>query len=152
MGKPTLKQFSDAVQKKGGNLTKVAELFRTSRTQIYRWIEGDENFKNAVLDARMKLFDECLSVARTVSLGIPRVEDGTIVGWAERPDSGMLRYLISTLGRREGFGESLDITSGGEKIENTPLVITACATNEEIEAIKKQITQEAQKRGITPTN
>ena len=152
MGKPTLKQFTDAVQKKSGNLTKVAELFNTSRTQVYRWLEGDESFKNAVLDARMRLFDECLSVARTVSLGIPQIENGVIVGWAERPDSGMLRYLISTLGRKEGFGENLDITSGGEKIKGEPLVITACVTSDEMEKIKQEMADEAKKRGLIPVS
>lgn len=28
----------------------------------------------------------------------------------------MIRYLLGSLGKKEGFGESLDITSGGEKI------------------------------------
>lgn len=148
MRKPTLKQFTNAVQAKGGNLTKVAELLKTSRTQVYRWINEDASFKEAVMDARMKLFDECLAVARTVSVGVPLVENGVFMGWREKPDSGMLRYLISTLGRNEGFGESIDITSGGEKIKDGPLILTTCATAEEIEAIKREMNEEAVKRGI----
>ena len=27
------------------------------------------------------------------------------MGWRERPDGYMIRYLLSTLGRNEGFGE-----------------------------------------------
>lgn len=107
--KPTLEAFENAVAKYGGNLTKVAQSFKRSRSHIYHWINEDENFKRAVDDARMTLFDECLATARVVSLGIPEVKDGKIVGWVERPDSGMLRYLLGSLGRSEGFGERTEV-------------------------------------------
>lgn len=116
MKKPTLKQFAAAVSKHGGNLSKVAENFNVSRTQLYRWMTADKSFKEVVNDARMKLFDECLSTARAISVGIPDIQNGKMVGWIERPDGNMLRYLISCLGKKEGFGESVDITSGGEKV------------------------------------
>lgn len=116
MKKPSLKTFEGAVAKCGGNLSKVAETFKTSRTQVYRWVNSDQSFKEVVNDARMKLFDECLATARVVSVGIPDIANGKIVGWIEKPDSSMLRYLIGCLGKNEGFGESLDITSGGEKV------------------------------------
>ena len=39
-------------------------------------------------------------------MGIPeKDESGNFVGWRERPDGYMIRYLLSTLGRNEGFGE-----------------------------------------------
>lgn len=114
--KPTFKKFEKAVLKYGGNLTKVAESFRVSRTCMYKWVNDDPKFKEVVEDARMRLFDECLSTARIVAAGIPNVVNGKIVGWDERPDSNMLRYLLGSLGKREGFGESIDVTTGGEKI------------------------------------
>lgn len=116
MRKPTLKTFEDAVSKHNGNLTKVAEAFKTSRTQVYRWVNSDKSFKEIVEDARMRLFDECLTTARAISIGIPNIENGKMVGWVERPDSNMLRYLIGCLGKKEGFGESVDVTSGGQKV------------------------------------
>lgn len=136
--KPTLKKFTDAVQKAGGNLTKVAEFFKTSRQQVYRWIKADDSFKGVVLDARMRLFDECLGTARIVALGVPDIVDGKMTGWLERPDSNMLRYLIGTLGRNEGFGESIDITSKGDKITPT-ISIQPLLTADELEQIKKEI-------------
>lgn len=114
--KPTFKQFEKAISKYGGNLTKVAESFRVSRTCMYKWVNDDPKFKEAVDDARMRLFDEYLSTARVVAMGIPKVESGKMVGWNQYPDSGMLRYLMSSLGKKEGFGESVDVTTGGEKI------------------------------------
>lgn len=107
--KPTAKNFKDAMERYGGNLSKVAEAFKVSRTSVYLWINSIPEFKQIVEDARMRLFDECLSTARITANGIPMIEDGRMVGWAERPDSNMLRYLLSTLGRKEGFGETVSI-------------------------------------------
>lgn len=112
--KPTKETFEKAVIKYGGNLTKVAQAFGIGRRHIYQWIKADEEFKQIVDDARMNLFDECLATARVVSLGIPDVQNGKIVGWIERPDSGMLRYLIGCLGKNEGFGEKQEIELSGK--------------------------------------
>ena len=71
-----------------------------------------------------QLLDECLNSARALAIGIPELNDRKqIVGWKEKPDGYMLRYLISTLGRREGFGDSLDVTSNGETIRQEPIRI-----------------------------
>lgn len=107
--KPKVKQFKEAMERYGGNLTRVAEAFNVSRTAVYEWINSIPDFKQIMDDARMRLFDECLSTARIVANGIPMVEGGRITGWAERPDGNMLRYMLSTLGRKEGFGEAASV-------------------------------------------
>jgi len=107
--KPKVKQFNEAVERYGGNLSKVADAFKVSRTAVYKWIDGVPEFKDIVADARMRLFDECLSTARVAANGIPQIERGRMVGWAERPDSNMLRYLLSMLGRKEGFDETVSV-------------------------------------------
>lgn len=116
MMKPDIEAFRTAVEKYGGNLTKVAEAFNTSRTNLYKWLKADENYQMVVDDARGKMFDECLSTARVLALGVANVEGGKIVGWAEKPDGNMLRYLLGTLGKKEGFGESIDVTTNGKDI------------------------------------
>lgn len=116
MMKPDIEAFRTAVEKYGGNLTKVAEAFKTSRTNLYKWLKNDENYQIVVDDARGKMFDECLSTARVLALGVAKVEDGKVTGWAERPDGNMLRYLLGTLGKKEGFGESIDVTTNGKDI------------------------------------
>ena len=66
----------------------------------------DVEFKDAISDERGALVDECLVSARVLALGIPEKDkDGYFVGWRERPDGYMIRYLLSTLGKSEGFGE-----------------------------------------------
>lgn len=94
------------VRKSGGNLTKVAATFKVARKTIYQWAKEDADFKDVISDERGSLVDECLISARVLALGIPeKDEDGNFVGWRERPDGNMIRYLLSTLGRNEGFGE-----------------------------------------------
>lgn len=104
--KPDIKKFIEALESTGGNVSQVAKLLGASRSTINKWVAEDEAFKDALEDARGKMFDECLTMSRIVALGIPdKAPDGKIIGWIAPPDSAMLRYLLGTLGRNEGFGE-----------------------------------------------
>lgn len=104
--KSDISKFIEALESTGGNVSQVAKLLGVSRSTINRWVAEDEAFKDALEDARGKMFDECLTMSRIVALGIPdKAPDGKIIGWIAPPDSAMLRYLLGTLGRNEGFGE-----------------------------------------------
>ena len=108
--RPNLDEFTDAVRKTRGNLTQVAFIFGVTRQTIYNWMKADPEFKEVVSNDRKRLFDECLEVSRIVALGLPRTDrSGTFIGWREKPDGQMLRYLMSTLGKDEGFGEAVNI-------------------------------------------
>jgi len=117
--KPNIKGFKKAVQDCNGNLTKVADFFKVDRLTIHRWINANPKFKEVVDNSRSRLFDRCLSTSEIVANGIPDYveeinEHGEKVrrfaGWIERPDGNMLRYLMGTLGKKEGFGESVEVT------------------------------------------
>lgn len=140
MMKPNIEAFRTAVEKYGGNLTKVAEAFNTSRTNLYKWLKSDNDFQMVVDDARGKMFDECLSTARVLALGVAKVEGGKVIGWEERPDGNMLRYLLGTLGKKEGFGESLDITTNGKDIAVGGLF--RVLTKDEVENFDEQFDQD----------
>lgn len=107
--KPDISKFREILHKTGGNLSKVAAVFNVTRKSVYDWAKADEQFKDAISDERGSLVDECLVSARVLALGIPeKDEKGNFIGWRERPDGYMIRYLLSTLGRKEGFGEIQD--------------------------------------------
>lgn len=107
--KPDISKFREILHKTGGNLTKVAATFRVTRKTVYDWAKADDKFKDAITDERGVLVDECLVSARVLALGIPeKDEKGNFIGWRERPDGYMIRYLLSTLGRKDGFGEPQD--------------------------------------------
>lgn len=118
--KPPVERFREVVRARGGNLTRVAETFKVTRTTIWKWMNDDPEFKEVVQDERSSMFDDCLGTAKVVALGIPAYveeeyvdENGEVRkrrrmdGWLERPDGNMLRYLLGMLARKEvGFGES----------------------------------------------
>lgn len=107
--KPDISKFREVLRKSGGNLTKVAATFHVTRKTVYDWAKSDIEFKDAITDERGALVDECLVSARVLALGIPeKDENGNFIGWRERPDGYMIRYLLSTLGRKEDFGDSMD--------------------------------------------
>lgn len=110
--KPSLDEFVDFLRKTGGNLTQTAGIMGVSRQTIHRWMREDEEFKAAVQNERKALFDKCLDVSSIVALGVPILDPqtGAFMGWRERPDGNMLRYLMSTLGRDEGFGEQTTVS------------------------------------------
>ena len=107
--KPDISKFREVLHKTGGNLSKVAAVFNVTRKTVYDWSRADSQFKDAITDERGSLVDECLVSARVLALGIPeKDENGNFIGWRERPDGYMIRYLLSTLGRKEGFGDRED--------------------------------------------
>lgn len=108
--KPSIDEFKDLLRKAGGNLTKAAALIGVTRQTVWGWAKSDPEYQDALKDERKRVFDKCLDVAYAVAMGVPRVnEKKEFVGWEEKPDSNMLRYLLSTLGRDEGFGEKHDV-------------------------------------------
>lgn len=110
----TFKEIADACQ---GNYTKIAQAFSVSRQTVYNWCEADKEFREIVNDYKMRLYDEALTAARALCVGVPKIDaSGKFVGWIERPDPNTVRYILSTLGKNEGFTERRDITSNGESI------------------------------------
>lgn len=116
--KPTLEVFRDGINKCNGNLSVYARQLGVQRSTVYTWISGDEEFKQVLHDARMRIFDNVLAVSEVMAVGIPEKDhNGKIIGWIERPDSNMAKYLLGMLGRNEGFGAeelnlNLDIKNG----------------------------------------
>lgn len=106
---PSLKKFKEVAKDCNGNVTLIARTFKVWRTTVYDWGKRNPDIQNVIDDHRGKFLDECLQVGRVVALGIPvKNEDGTLKGWAERPSENLLKYFISTLGRKEGYGEHIE--------------------------------------------
>ena len=122
--KPDIEQFREVLERMGGNLTQVAEVFGVHRNTVGNWANNDSTFADAVANSRKRMFDESLSAAFIVALGIPKKDtNGNIVGWVERPDGYMLRYLLSKLGKDEGFGDEqkMDVVVSGGKMDLSKL-------------------------------
>ena len=147
--KPDIETFRKVLRNSGGNLTKLAATFKVARKTVYEWAKEDSDFKDAISDERSSLVDECLVSARVLALGIPeKDENGNFVGWRDRPDGNMLRYLLSTLGRNEGFGENIDITTNGKDVVAPPSVNIQVVTNDTklLELQEKSVTLQENKK------
>lgn len=143
---PKLEDFEAAVRKYKGNMSRVAEAFGVARSAVDYWKKSSPEYEQVVKDARMRLFDSALQVGEIVALGIPeRDEKGNLVGWVERPDSNMLRYLISCLGRHEGFGENLDITTNGKDLNN---VIQVEVIDKRSQVISNEENEDSDNEGV----
>ena len=122
--RPTLKQFADVAEACKGQVSKMAKALGVSRKTLWQWTKKYESYAEIMDEYQGRFLDECLKSGRILALGIPKLDSKKqVVGWKERPDGQMLRYFISTLGRKEGYGESIDITSKGESIKPDPIVI-----------------------------
>lgn len=132
--KPRLRRFEELAAKHSGNVSRIADELGINRLTIYRWMDSDERFKDAIEEHRGRLLDRCIETASNLANGIPIYDDkGEVIGWKERPDAYMLKYLISTLGRKEGFGESIDVTSKGDRIKLEPMTIEVIDRREQVE-------------------
>lgn len=119
---PDIETFRKAVKQYRGNLSKVADAFGVTRATVGNW-RKDPAYAEVVEDARKRLFDDCLSSAEVLAKGIVAYETQVDpetgkekrvpIGWSERPDGNMLRYLIGFLGRDEGFDPNPDADKPG---------------------------------------
>lgn len=106
---PDLDVFREAVRKYRGNMTKVAEAFGVTRVTVANWMNTNDEWKQVVRDARMRLFDDCLIAGELLATGIPiKDENGKFIGWDKAPDGQMIRYFLSTLGQQEGFSDTME--------------------------------------------
>lgn len=139
MKKPSLSRFKKLAEASNGNITAIAKALKVYRSTVHDWMNNDADFRSVIDNFKGALLDECVTISRAVALGIPdRDENGKFIGWKERPDPSMLRYFMSTLGRKEGFGESVDITSNGKDIQQPARVLT----KDEIKELYKSMNNE----------
>ena len=109
--RPKFDRFKEAAAATGGNISRIAAIFNVSRTCVYSWMQ-DAKFRAVIDEERGRMVDELMDSARIAAAGIPIVtDDGQVIGWREKPDTQMLKYLLGTFGRREGFGREIDVTA-----------------------------------------
>lgn len=135
--KPKLKRFKEIAAAYDGNVSKIADALGVQRNSVYRWMQSDSAFKEIIEEYRQRLFDRCLETAKVFANGIPRMaetpEGVTQVGWIAPPDGQTLRYLLGVLGKKDGFGESIDVTTNGESIKPETLTIEVIDKREQVE-------------------
>lgn len=127
--KPAPDAFANLCAETGGNASAIASRLGVARNTVVRWIADDETFAAAIDDARESCLDLTEDRAMMLIQGIPiKGESGEILAWQERPDSGLIKFKLATQGRKRGYGENLDLTSGGKTIGTDLLDLFTLAT------------------------
>lgn len=103
---PDIETFRNIVNECKGNLSVAAKRMGVTRTTLANWRNTSPEYAQAVEDARMRLFDSCLVSAEVLALGEYIKDDDGKIQWVRLPDGNMLRYLMSHLGRNEGFSDA----------------------------------------------
>ena len=107
---PDIKIFREAAEAAHGNYSRVASAFGVTRQTVYNWCKENKEYHEVMNDEKMRLYDQAFEAARALTTGIPKIIDGKLAGWIERPDGNMVRYILSTLGKDEGFTERRELT------------------------------------------
>ena len=110
--KPTLAKFEEVADKCFGNITHIANAFNVNRKTVYEWIGNDKEFAEAIELGRDKIVDVAENAVVILAQGIPILDDkGKRVGWVTPPNPSSAHYILSTKGRKRGYGEHLDINT-----------------------------------------
>ncbi len=142
MRKPTLKKFREVAKECNGVVSAIAARLGASRSSVYDWMDNDPAFKAVIDEFRGQLVDTCLKTAELLARGIPVIDEQTktLLGWKEKPDGQMVRYLLGVFGRREGFGE--------ERITLTHNIDYEKLSDRQLDEIARQVTKQIKINGI----
>ena len=139
--RPDLETFTEVAELHGGNITAIAKAFKVSRRCVYNWIDEDPEFERLIRLSRRSIYDMALQATRVLLSSIPIVdENGTVTGWSNLPDSPMARYVLGSLGKDDGFGNKVDVTTNGKDINCGNLF--RVLTKEEIENFNEHFDNE----------
>jgi transposase len=92
--KPTLKKFKEAVEQYGGCISDIAKAMKVSRGTVHNWINGDPEFKNEIEKGNDVLLDLAKSALKSL---------------LENKSERAVLYTLDRLGRKEGFGQFIQI-------------------------------------------
>ena len=101
----------EAIRNAGGKWTGICEILNINRTTLARYINDDPEVSEACEFARDRIIERA---EHKLSEAIERGE-----GWAIQ-----LALKDSKRGKERGYGASVDVTSGGEKIVNPYMAMT----------------------------
>ncbi len=98
----------NALEKTLGIVTNALKIADVSRSTFYRWVREDESFAKKVKEV------ENIALDFAESSLFKQVKDGN-------PSS--TQFLLKNKGRERGYGDKLDITTQGEKINKIEIEI-----------------------------
>ena len=145
---PDIETFKKVAKRLRGHKSNMADYFGVDRHTLKKWMNENPEYEIVVNDSRMRCFDDVYDRMYLLATGIPdykEVEDPdgkkrvVFNGWIERPDGQTGRYLLGTLGREEGFGEHIDVTTNGESMNRNVVCVREIKSPEDARKILDDI-------------
>jgi hypothetical protein len=102
------KAMLEALEKTLGIVTQACKMANVGRTQYYQWLRDDEDFAQAVKDINNVTIDFVESQLHK------QINEGSTAATI---------FFLKTKARHRGYQENMDITTDGERIDNTIKVI-----------------------------
>ena len=96
------KKLIEALEASLGIVTEACDKAQLSRTQFYKWYKEDEHFRKEVDSIEGKFVDFAETHLKE------QIEKGSTPATI---------FYLKTRGKKRGYGDSLDITSGEEPIK-----------------------------------
>lgn len=113
------KAIIDLLPKKGYHIGKVCKQVGISRGTFYKWKREDEEFDEQTDETFQYDVDDSEERLRLLRQGLPRLaEDGTFLGWIEKPHFGALVKHLEAKAKDRGYGRQIQIDD--RRHENEP--------------------------------
>jgi len=102
------------LEAKSGNIAAAAKGLGVQRATLYAWIDKSKALSKALNDIRESGLDFTEQQAMLLIKGVPKMKEGKLVGWEEKPDGAMIRYMLSTKGKHRGYTEKQEVEHSGQ--------------------------------------
>ncbi len=104
-------RFLQVLRATNFNVSKACRQFNNLSRETYRnWCEEDEWFAQAVKDMLEEEIDESEEVHRALRKGIPKVKEGKLVAWTQRPDRRAIEFFLQTKAKDRGYVKRIEQT------------------------------------------
>lgn len=103
-------QIIDALQKTEGNISAAARALGASRVTIHKRINDSEEVKREYDSVNEASLDEA---------------ENELMALVKSGDFRAIKFYLRTKGRTRGYGDQLDVTTGGETIQGSTIVVNA---------------------------
>lgn len=107
----TKKQIIQALKDAKGIITVAAKSLDCSRQAIYKRMKKDEDIAEARDQAREGMIDTAENALHNL-----------VTDPDHKDHYKAVRYYLTTQGRNRGYGDQLDVTTDGEKIQGSPII------------------------------
>ena len=121
----TKKQIIEALKQAKGVITVAAESLDCSRQAIYKRMNKDEDIAEAREQAREGMIDTAENALHNL-----------ITDPDHKDHYKAVRYYLTTQGRKRGYNDSIDITTQGDKIQGSPIIVQSQGEEPEVEWVK----------------